>query len=117
MIIDHRSYTVYPAKFSAFLRLWKSTALPIQLEHGGRFLGMFVTDTGPVNTLLHMWAYADAADRERRRRTFEALPEWKAYRRQLDELDALAQAQTMLIRPAPFVTLEWPTVSVETGGR
>jgi len=112
VIIDHRSYTIHPSKFAAFLTLWEIVALPIQLEHSGRFLGMFVTDTGPVNTLMHMWAYDDAADREARRRKFEALPEWKEYRRQLDELGALARVETMLIRPAPFVTLAWPAVTV-----
>ena len=110
MIIDHRSYTIHPAKFTAFLALWEAVALPIQLAHSGRFLGMFVTDTGPVNTLVHMWAYEDAADRETRRKTFEALPEWQEYRRKLDELGALAKVETMIIRPAPFVKFDWPAV-------
>ncbi|GAA0322769.1 NIPSNAP family protein [Sphingomonas oligophenolica] len=111
MIIDHRTYTIYPSKFLAFLELWQSAALPVQLKHSGRFLGMFITDTGPVNSLLHMWAYEDAADREARRRKFEALPEWIDYRRRLDALDALDKVETKLIRPAPFVTLEWPMVT------
>ena len=112
MIIDHRSYTIIPSKLAAFLELWETTALPIQIEHGGRFLGMFITDTGPLNTLLHMWAYENAADREARRKKFEALPEWKEYRRKLNELDALEKAETKLIRPAPFVTFDWPAVAV-----
>jgi hypothetical protein len=110
MIIDHRSYTIHPSKFTAFLALWEAVALPIQLAHSGRFLGMFVTDTGPVNTLVHMWAYEDAADRETRRKKFEALPEWQEYRRKLDELGALAKVETMIIRPAPFVKFDWPAV-------
>ena len=112
MIIDHRSYTVFPAKVGAFLELWHSTALPLQIEHAGRFLGMFLTDTGPLNTLLHMWAYDSAAERETRRAKLEALPEWQEYRRKLDELGALSFAETKIIRPAPFVTLEWPAVKV-----
>lgn len=112
MIVDYRAYTIVPAKFGEFLELWQSTALKIQIEHGGKFLGFFLTDTGPVNTILHLWAYEDAADRETRRRTFEALPEWKEYRRRLDELGALESVETRLMRPAPFVEFTWPAVSV-----
>ena len=37
------------------------------------------SETGELNTLVHLWAYEDAADRTKRRAAMQADPAWKEY--------------------------------------
>lgn len=38
MIIDHRTYTMYPGKLQAWLELWERMALPYQMKYLENFV-------------------------------------------------------------------------------
>ena len=79
MIIDHRTYTVAHGRMEEYLERYQRMALPVQLRHLGRLLGFFVSDIGPLNQVVHLWAYDSLADREERRARMADDPDWRAY--------------------------------------
>jgi hypothetical protein len=79
MIIDHRTYTVAHGRMEEYLERYRRIALPIQQRHLGRLIGFFVSDIGPLNQVVHIWAYGSIADREARRARMAADPEWQEF--------------------------------------
>jgi len=59
--------------------LYERAALPLQRKHLGRLIGFFVSEIGPLNQVVHLWAFDSLADREQRRKAMEADPLWPSY--------------------------------------
>jgi hypothetical protein len=79
MIVEQRIYTIIPGQVAAYLKLYEAEGFAIQKEHLGRLLGYFYSEIGVVNQIVHLWAYANHADREQRRARLFADPRWLAY--------------------------------------
>ena len=62
----------------------------------GRAPGGYVVEVGGLNTLVYLWQYDDAADRERRRAALSADNEFAEFRRSVREL-MVAQHTEILI--------------------
>lgn len=69
MIVDYRAYTFRPGMVPEFMSLFEHEGLPIQKRILGprSFLGIWRTEIGNVNEVIHMWGYADAKEREDKR--------------------------------------------------
>ena len=67
MIVDLRTYTLYPGKTAEYLALYEAEGLAIQKRILGNLIGYFTTETGHLNQIVHMWGYRDVADRDARR--------------------------------------------------
>ncbi|MEQ6289168.1 NIPSNAP family protein [Vogesella sp. GCM10023246] len=78
-LLDHRIYTIYPRKMGEFVEVFNRLAMPILLETLGHPLGFYVSQVGPQNQLVHLWAYQDMADFERRSRARDSHPDFPAY--------------------------------------
>ncbi len=79
MIIDHRTYTLVHGRMAEYLERYERVGLPIQLHYLERLVGFFVSDIGPQNQVVHMWAYDSIADRQERRDRMNADPAWQAF--------------------------------------
>jgi hypothetical protein len=79
MIVDHRTYELQPGRLREFLALYEKEGLPVQMKHLGNLVGYFTTEVGNVNEIVHIWGYADLADRTKRRAAMAADPTWQAY--------------------------------------
>jgi hypothetical protein len=102
MIIDLRIYEIRPEKIRDWLVLYETKALPIQREIWGGFLGMYITDVGVVNEVVHMWRFTDLGERERRRAKMQADPRWQLYLGAQEQLAAVRRATSRIIRPTAF---------------
>jgi NIPSNAP len=106
MILEQRTYTVNIHKLKAWLTLWESTALPIQLEHiavfKGEFLGMYVAEVGALNEITHLWQHQDVASREKFRGVVESDPRWDIYRQRVDEISPMLAMRNVILRPTSF---------------
>ena len=80
MIIDLRTYTIRVGALGEFLARYARDGLPVQSEHLGEPLAYCTSETGELSQVVHLWRYADLADRERRRAALEADPRWLDYR-------------------------------------
>lgn len=102
MIVEHRTYTLQPLRTRDFLALYERAALPLQKKYLGRLVGFFVSEIGPLNQVIHLWAFDSLADREQRRSAMEADPLWPAYVDALRELGVIQHQETKLLRSVPF---------------
>ena len=103
MIFDLRTYTLRTGTVRAFLKQYEEEGYAIQCEHLGEPIAWFTTEVGDLNEIVHLWKYADMADREARRAALEQDPRWNAYRSRAGDV-VLAQRNSIL-RSAPFSPL------------
>ena len=82
------------------------TRLAAQTRHLGPPLAYLYAESGDVNTIVHQWAYEDAADRMRRRANMWADPEWLAYIKRLNESGYLVEQRTSLMIPTKFCPIK-----------
>ena len=75
----------------------------IYLKTMGRVVGIFATEVGTLNQVVHMVAFDDLADRTRRRTALRADPAWEAYARQVRPM--IVHQEKRLMVPAPFSPL------------
>ena len=78
-LIDHRVYTIALRKMPEFLEVFHRMAMPLLLETLGHPLGFYTSLVGPQNQFVHLWAYEDLADYERRCRARDSHPGFPAY--------------------------------------
>ena len=102
MVVDHRTYDFHPGKIGGWLDAYEREALPIQTKHLGQLLLFAVTECGPINQVVFLWAYAGMGDRDRRRNAMVADPAWTAFGKTTAALGALKQQTTMILKPTAF---------------
>lgn len=86
-----------------YLQRFERVGLPIQLRHLGQYIGTFCSDIGPLNQVVHIWAYADIADREERRSAMAADPEWQAFL--VVNRGSFTEQENKILKPASFSAL------------
>jgi hypothetical protein len=110
LIVEHRTYTIKALHTGAFLKLYESAALPLQIKYLGHLIGFYVSEIGPLNEVVHLWGFASLAERERRRALMEADPAWPLYRQSLLEMDVVVEQNTKILRSTSFS----PTVNLSS---
>ena len=107
MIIDHRTYSFHPMKLQPWLELYEQAALPVQQKHLGGLIGFFVTETGPLNEVVHLWSYDNAEDRQQRRARMAEDPDWGVFLKKNAELGALRVQENKILVPVGFSPIKW----------
>jgi hypothetical protein len=102
MIADLRIYTALPNRMAEFVALYQDKAWPLQLKYLENCLGWYTTVEGSLNTVVHLWGYADQGDRERRRAAMAADPAWGSYLKEAGERGLLIKMENRILRPTAF---------------
>jgi hypothetical protein len=102
MYVEMRTYTLHPAKVADYLKLYETEGMAIQKAILGRMVGYYSTELGPLNQVVHMWAYADLNERAERRARLAADPGWRAYVAKM--LPLLVTQESKILNPASFFT-------------
>lgn len=105
MIFDHRTYTCRPGTVPMQLEMYQKHGLPVQVRHLGEPVLYGITETGPINTYVHVWAFEDAGDRARRRAAMQADPQWQAYLEMSREAGYLIAQENRILTPPAFFRL------------
>ena len=100
MILEERMYTLHVHKVPEFLEIYEREGLPIITRHLGNMFGFFISEVGMQNMIVHIWAYENWEDREKRRKALFSDPAWLAYRVKNEE--KIMIQETRIMRPAPF---------------
>jgi hypothetical protein len=106
LIIDHRTYRIKPGHTQVHLGIYEEYGFKPQTRHLGQPFAYLFAETGDVNTVVHLWAYEDAADRTRRRAAMMADPEWQVYLKKLNESGLLTAQNTSIMLPAKFAPIK-----------
>jgi len=104
MIIDHRTYTIQHGKSKEYIALFEKDGLPVQMKHLGRLVGYFETTIGPLNQVVHLWAYDSLADMEARRAARDADPAWGEYKKK--SAGMLLSQENKIVAPTSFSPLK-----------
>lgn len=105
MILDHRTYTVAHGQMAAYLERYERMALPVQMRHLGNLVGFYVSDIGPLNQVVHIWAYANLEDRETRRAAMSSDPEWRAFTQA--NAGTFTHQEIKILKPVRFSPSAW----------
>jgi hypothetical protein len=108
VLVDHRTYRIKPGRMQAHLDIYEQYGYPTQIKHLGKPLAYMVTESGEMNTIVHIWVYENAADREKRRAAMAADPDWQVYLKKNAEAGNLESQVTKLMNPVKFVPLAKP---------
>ncbi len=100
MILEMRSYRMKVGAVPAYLRIVGEEGIEVQQSHLGQLAGYFFTEIGPLNEIVHMWAYADLVDRDNRRTALAADPRWQAV---LEKIIPLIETMnSKILKPTAF---------------
>ena len=102
MIYDHRTYICHPGTIKKQLALYEEFGREAQIRNLGKPLLFAATETGNVNSYIHIWAYHDAADRAKKRAAMQADPDWANYLKKSAEAGFLLSQVNAILTPAPF---------------
>ena len=102
MIVEQRTYTIKPLRTADFLELYERAALPLQKKYLGHLVGFFVSEIGPLNQVVHLWAFDSLAERERRRKLMTEDAAWPFYVKELRALDIIVGQETKLMKSVSF---------------
>ena len=103
MIYEMRVYTTLPGKVPELNALFEKEGLPVINEYS-KLVGWWSTEVGPLNQVVHLWAYNDAGHREQVRAAQNKDPRLMSYRPKV--LAMLVSQTNMLLTPASFSPLQ-----------
>lgn len=104
MIYEMRTYRLKVGATPAYLKLVAEEGIAVQRSHLGHLVGYFSSEIGPLNEIVHVWAYQDLNDRAERRSKLAADPRWQGF---LPKLQALIETmESKILVPAEFSPLQ-----------
>ncbi|WP_430398396.1 NIPSNAP family protein [Ferrovibrio sp.] len=106
MLLDVRTYTCRPGRLKPQLDLYEKLGFAAQKRHLGEPLAFLVTESGALNTYVHIWVYENAGDREKKRAAMLADPEWQAFIAASAAEGNLVAQETKLMNPASFAPIK-----------
>jgi hypothetical protein len=100
MYVEERIYTLQPGKADEYFKNYEEFGLKVQLKHLPNMVGYYTTEIGDLNLVIHLWAYEDLNDRERRRAAMWADPDWNVY--VMKNRQFMVSQQSRVMKCAPF---------------
>ncbi|MBY4948138.1 NIPSNAP family protein [Cupriavidus respiraculi] len=102
MLYDVRTYTCRPGTIKKHLALYAEHGFATQSRHLGKPLAYLQTETGNVNSYMHIWVYDSAGDREAKRKALQSDPEWANYLKISAEAGYLISQENRLMTAVSF---------------
>jgi hypothetical protein len=103
MVYEMRVYTLQPGKVPEFQALIEQEALPF-INKYSTLVGWWSTEVGPLNEVVHIWAYEDLNHRARARQAQAEDPQLQAFR---PKAQAMVVSQyNKILTPASFSPLK-----------
>jgi NIPSNAP len=100
VIVEQRDYHVTTGKLNELVRLYADEGIELQKEHLGNLIGWFTVDVGALSTVVSLWGYDNAGEREERRRRLQADERWQAFLARIQPL--IHTQQNRILVPVPF---------------
>ena len=104
MIYEMRTYRLKPGGAPTYLKLVAEEGIEVQKGHLGQLVGYFFSEIGPLNEIVHIWAYQDLNDRAERRAKLAADPCWQTFMPKIQALIDTMESKILL--PSEFSPLQ-----------
>ena len=105
MIVEQRIYTMHPGTIGNYVKAYAAEGLAIQKPILGRLVGYYTTEFGPLNQVIHMWAYESFEERAERRAKLFQQQNWLDYLAKVRPF--IAAQESKLLMPADFTKVRW----------
>ncbi|MDE2228193.1 MAG: NIPSNAP family protein [Alphaproteobacteria bacterium] len=105
MILEIRTYTAAIGKAGQWLEHYGKHGLAVQQEMLGKLIFFGTTEVGPLNQIVHIWAYNSLAEREQKRSAMAKDPRWHEYLKNAPPGLLLSQ-ESKILNPASFSPLK-----------
>ena len=102
MLYDVRTYACRAGTIKKHLALYAEHGYAVQSRHLGKPLAYMQTETGNVNSYMHIWVFDSAADREAKRNALQKDPAWATYLAKSAEAGYLISQENRLMTPTTF---------------
>lgn len=103
MFYEIRTYRLMNGAIPAYLKVVEEEGIAIQRKHLGELVAYFFSEIGPINEIVHIWAYPSLDERERRRAALMEDPDWQAFLPKIRDL--IEVADNKIMRSARFSPL------------
>jgi hypothetical protein len=100
MIVEMRTYTLALGATGRYFKLYGEKGLSVQKRILGHLVGYYGVEVGPLNQVIHLWAYDSLDERAKRRAALWADKEWLAYVAEVGGL--VVKQENQILTPAPF---------------
>jgi len=100
MIVEQRDYHIHTGKLREVVDLYASEGIAIQQEVLGNLIGWFTTDVGALSTVVSMWGYENAGERDERRARLQEDERWQGFVRKIQPL--IHTQQNRILKPTSF---------------
>jgi NIPSNAP len=100
VIVEQRDYHVYTGKLAELVHLYESEGIALQKKHLGNLIGWFTVDVGALSTVVSLWGYDSAGEREERRTRLQADERWQAFLARIQPL--IHTQQNRILVPVSF---------------
>ena len=100
MYHEIRTYRLKNGAIPQYLKVVGEEGIAIQKKHLGTLVGYYFSEIGPINEIVHIWAFSSLDDRERRRAALLADPDWLAFLPKIRDL--IEVAENKIMKPAAF---------------
>lgn len=103
MLIEKRTYTLYPGQVAPFLAIYEAEGLALHTRYLN-MIGYFTSEIGPLNQVITMWRYDSMQQRDDLRAQLYADPAWIAFG---PKTTAFIQTmETVILKPTSFSPLQ-----------
>jgi hypothetical protein len=103
MYYEIRTYRLKNGAIPEYLKVVEDEGIAIQKSHLGQLVGYFYSEIGPINEIVHIWAFASLEERQARRAALMADPAWRAFLPKIRDL--IEVADNKIMKPAAFSPL------------
>lgn len=95
MFYEIRTYRLKNGSIPAYLQVVEDEGIAIQRKHLGELVAYFFSEIGPINEIIHIWAYPSLDERERRRAALMEDPAWRDFLPKIRDLIEVAENKIM----------------------
>ena len=100
-VYEKRTYSVVVGQMQEAIRIYSEVGYPM-FEAGGftqKLVGYFISDTGTLHQLIHLWRFADDGARRAFWQQLYGSPEFGAFAAQIRPLIQSQEVQLMISAP------------------
>ncbi len=95
MFYEIRTYRLKNGSIPTYLKVVEEEGIAIQRKHLGELVGYFFSEIGPINEVVHIWAYPSLDERERRRAALMNDAAWRDFLPKIRDLIEVAENKIM----------------------
>ncbi|RVG79045.1 NIPSNAP family protein [Sinorhizobium meliloti] len=95
MFYEIRTYRLKNGAIPTYLKVVEEEGIAIQRKHLGELVAYFFSEIGPINEIVHIWAYPSLDERERRRAALMNDAAWRDFLPKIRDLIEVAENKIM----------------------